>query len=44
MFLESSFFPFPSEIIMTLAGYLVSKWEMNLYLVFILVFELELEY
>ena len=33
MFLESSFFPFPSEIIMVPAGYLASKWEMNLFLV-----------
>lgn len=36
MFLESSFFPFPSEIIMTPAWYLASKWEMNLYLVILI--------
>ena len=35
MFLESSFFPFPSEVIMIPAWYLASKWEMNLYLVII---------
>jgi len=35
MFLESSFFPFPSEIIMIPAWYLASKWEMNLYLVIV---------
>ena len=33
MFLESTFFPFPSEIIMVPAGYLAYKGEMNLYLV-----------
>jgi len=33
MFLESTFFPFPSEIIMIPAGYLAYKGEMNFYLV-----------
>ena len=32
MFLESTFFPFPSEVAMVPAGYLASKGEMNLYL------------
>ena len=32
MFLESTFFPFPSEIVMITAGYLAYKGEMNLYL------------
>ncbi|ACM93171.1 DedA [Nautilia profundicola AmH] len=31
MFLESSLFPFPSEIVMVPAGYLASKGEMNLF-------------
>jgi len=35
MFLESTFFPFPSEIIMIPAGYLAYKGEMNLYIVVI---------
>jgi len=35
MFLESSFFPFPSEVIMIPAWYLAYSWEMNLYLVVI---------
>ena len=33
MFLESTFFPFPSEIIMIPAGYLAYKGEMNMYIV-----------
>ena len=36
MFLESSFFPFPSEIIMTPAWYLAFKWDMNLYVVILI--------
>ncbi len=35
MFLESSFFPFPSEIVITPAGYLASQHDMKLWLVIV---------
>ncbi|HHR85778.1 MAG TPA: DedA family protein, partial [Candidatus Acetothermia bacterium] len=36
MFLESSFFPFPSELILPPAGYLASQGKMDLWIVVLL--------
>ncbi len=36
MFLESTFFPFPSEVAMIPAGYLASQGSMNLYIVILI--------